>query len=231
MKKLILPILALILLTACSNITDLSDTGYARITIGESSGARYIEDSSAIDSAVMGFVEKDKLFNFADVENITDWTGDYLFTGIPVGDYSFMAMLMDDSDDIIAMKIQGVTIEAGLNVIPVEMGPGFEISINGDSFDLDDLGEDFTLSLDGNILTLGLPESYFTEGITLDIEYNNGSSITMLNFDGSEGGYEYTDGDGLFQIILGSSQKKFRLDMLSSDDITVTTYKIILKEI
>ena len=235
MKKLIIPILSILFLAACSNITDLSDTGYAKITVGESSDGRYIANPSAITSAVLGFVKEDTMFNFADVEDITNWTGEYLFTGIPVGDYSFLAMLMDVTDDIIGMKIQGVTIEPGLNEIVVEMGPGFEVYINDLEFDIEDLGETFTLSLSDNTITIGISSTEFNDYLDIGINLSGSATMSFLKFNGSEISY---DGDGFYnpEIVydygLGVETGTVRSFMMEMYDGGITTtYKVILKPI
>lgn len=191
MKKLILGITGLLLLlSSCGNMIDLSNEGTVNIKLANDGNSRYIAgENEDVEEAILGFIEKDVMYNFDFIEEVTDFNGQYLFTGIPVGDYSFLAMLMgkddNDADRIISMAIQPVTIEAGSNVLEIAMGPGFSFNINDLDLDMGDLGEEFTLSLSGNEVTIGVSSEIIEAGVMTVNITSNAYQINILDNNGT----------------------------------------------
>lgn len=237
MKKIILLITGfLLLLSSCDNFVDLSDMGTVSIRMAGSENSRYIAGGGdTVEEAVLGFVEQDVMYNFQFVEEITDFNGEYLFTGIPVGDYSFLAMLMGN-DKIVSMAIQGVTIEAGNNDLVIDMGPGFNFEINNLEFDMGDLSSNFTLSLRGNEVTIGISSELIIDNqITLDIssntyllEFIDSDGVTRLSEEPEVMPSDLTFNDYIFNFDITQDQE-FTLKLKSFDD-SINEYVMIFKE-
>jgi len=186
MKKtlFILIILSVLILAGCDNFSDRSDQGTVNVKLADIGAGRYIAGGGAgVDEAVLGFIEEDVMYNFDAMEDITNFTGEYLFTGIPVGNYAFLAILMSDGDNI-STAVQGVTIEPGFNDIIIDMGPGFELTINGNPLEIDDLSSKFTLSFNKDVITIGISKSELTNPMVIEVE-TNADSMTIRNFDGT----------------------------------------------
>ncbi|MBF9017788.1 MULTISPECIES: hypothetical protein [unclassified Oceanispirochaeta] len=237
MKKIIITITGLLLLlSSCGNMADLSDQGTVSVKLTESGSSRYIAgEGETVDEAILGFVEQDVMYNFEFIEEITDFEGDHLFTGIPVGDYSFLAMLLSDGD-IISMAIQAVTIEAGKNDLIIDMGPGFHFLINDLDFDMSDLEDDYSLSLSGNEITIGIPaEELERAQMEIDIK-TNASAAEVLNYDGTAGPFTWSYAPPADELSFSTGELRFdpaavqeiQLN-LTSPDASVNSYLIVFK--
>jgi hypothetical protein len=245
MKKLILTITGLLmLLSSCDNMIDLSDHGTVNIKLASAGSSRYIAgDPDDVNEAILGFIEQDVMYNFDFIEDITDFDGQHQFTGIPVGDYSFLAMLLSDNGiggEIISMAIQPVTIEAGSNDLIIEMGPGFHFVINDVEFDMGDLSNDFSLSLSGNEVTIGVSAEQMAASVmTVKISSNAAyveildSNDLQLEFFEPEVVEELTFVD--FNFIFNPTEiQRFQLKLASQDSVTdpsINEYVLIFKEI
>ena len=132
-KKLLLFLTMGLLLAGCS-VSEMNDSGMLNVSIGDD--GRYIAGgSSRVDNAYLGLIDQDVLYNFDEMETVQaeiDGTILHTFSGVPVGDYTFIAMLMDADDHNIAMALDPVTIEEGLNELVVEMGPRIHPGDRGD---------------------------------------------------------------------------------------------------
>ena len=189
-----------LLLAGCA-VSDLSDGGTVNVSIG--GDGRYITGgASSVDEAYLGLIEEDVLYNFEELTNVDAEGGvvQHTFAGIPVGDYTFMAILMNEDDDTVAMALDGVTIKEGLNNLEIEMGPGFTLEIGGVDLELDDLDEVFSVKFDGNIITLELEVRDIFDMIfpvltdlTIDVMNTNAADVEVLDWDENDiFGFDYT---------------------------------------
>ncbi len=124
------------------------------------------------------------LYNGDFLEDLDGIESEYVYTGIPVGDYSFLAMLIA-KDDVISMAVKSVTIEAGFNEVPVEMGPGMVLSINDKDIDIDELSEEFSIAFNGDVITIGVPSEELKADFKLEIR-TNAKAVDVFNFDGTD---------------------------------------------
>ncbi|QEN07004.1 hypothetical protein EXM22_03010 [Oceanispirochaeta crateris] len=239
MKKILFAALAafVLVLSGCDNLVDESDQGSAYINLSEGSSGRYIAgDGETVVDAAMGFVKEDVLYNFDFLEDIKNFSGDYLFTGIPVGDYSFLALLMDDDGEVLSMAVESVTIEAGFNELEIEMGPGISPRINGKDFDFSDPEDSgFSISFSGEVITIGVPEEELKTDFLLEIT-TNAKDMEIVKFNNSElSGIEavytattdeldYATGEYYFDA---TEINELRLNLTSFDD-SETSIKIKL---
>ncbi|MDC7234651.1 MAG: hypothetical protein PQJ58_15575 [Spirochaetales bacterium] len=242
MKKIVLAISVILLLSSgCSNFIDLSDQGTVSVKLADYNSSRYIAGGGeTVDEAVLGFVEESVMYNFDFMEEITDFNGEHLFTGIPVGDYSFLAMLMSEGD-IISSAVQSVSIKAGRNDIIVGMGPGFSLEINDlEEFDISDLEDTYTLSLNGNQITIGLP-SEEVERDLMEIKIrSNATEADVLTPEGDRDGdiysWDYTPPADELSFSTGvlifdpEETLSFQLKLTSPDD-SVNSYIIVFEGI
>ena len=235
MRKIVILFLTLGLLLAGCSVSDLSDTGTVQVSMaGVGESGRYIaNDGSTVTKAYLGLIEEDVLYNFDEVEDIEDFTGQFLFTGIPVGDYSFLALLMDSADHVVAAAIEPVTIEEGLNNLAVEMGPGFTLEFGGLDFELDDLGDEFTVTFNGDEITIGISVDDLVGGLAslasleIKVAATNAKTIEVLNWSTdtvyAEASYsspgESSYADATFNINALNLSPQFRIRMTSWETV------------
>ncbi len=165
---------AALVFTGCS-MTDVSNSGSVYVALAPSdSSSRHLTQTTLDNTAeaVMGFIDVDALYNFRDMKDLKDFTGDgILFTDIPVGDYTFVAYLLNDEGQILSMGLKPVTIKAGKNLLDMEMGPGFDLKIRIPetpgipdqevlNLNLDEMSDDVDLSFDGTIIKIKLPKVF-----------------------------------------------------------------------
>jgi hypothetical protein len=236
MKLLFITILtSLLVLSGCDNLVDQSDQGNVTIKLSEGSTGRYIAGGGdTVDQIALGFVKKDVLYNGDFLEDLDGVESEYVYTGIPVGDYTFLAMLIAN-DDVISMAVENVSIEAGFNEIPVEMGPGMSLTINDKDFEIDDLSAEFSIAFNGDVITIGVPSEELISNFKLEIK-TNAKALNVFNFDGTspvgitktytEPSDEISFSTGIVSFDATSIRDlQFRLTSFD-DDETVTTYKI-----
>lgn len=136
---------ALLLLSACSGVIG-GDT-VVRISVPgmSGSGGRYIAPTS--NSGYVVVLQKDKVYSlnsFSDKAYQELVNGNVYITNLPVGDYIFGVVLIDDNDtpddtgddNNLGLAIKEREIKKGFNDIVIEVGPGIDqFDINGVSFE------------------------------------------------------------------------------------------------
>ncbi len=190
MKKYILALITAALVFPGCDIQKMEDTGSAYIAFasteapGANTRAMAPGTLGKTRRAIMGFIDDDAFYNFNDMKDIKDFTGEgILFTGLPVGRYTFVTSLMGEQDRVLAMGIEGVEIKAGMNQMSVDMGPGFkmEVSIPTSFTDLApyNTGEKIDLSLSNLTKDAGLSYRGRTMNIKLPSRFSKAEKIAM----------------------------------------------------
>ncbi len=192
MRKILTGFIALGLLLAGCAVSEY-DSGVVNVSIGGE--GRYIAGgASRVDEAYLGLIDEDVLYNFEELKNVQaegDGTIAHTFAGVPVGDYTFLAILLDENEDNIAMAMDGVSVEEGLNELAVEMGPGFTMEFGSLELELEDLDDAFTVKFNDNEVTVGIDIIALIGGLDslssfeVTVANTNAKSIQVLNWAGT----------------------------------------------
>ncbi len=205
MKKLFfILIMGALILTGCS-FQEAADYGSVCVRFPGGYSARTLSDETLQKTTrvIAGFLDGDTLYNIEDMKDVRNFRREDLhFSGIHLGNYTFIAVLLNDKDQILAMGKEIINIKAGLNKLQVNMGPGFKVEVDipegqGVSMDealslnLDDLADDVDFSFNGTTMKVSLPP-VFSElkqkkgKFILRVEAFDNIKINVLKPDGEE---------------------------------------------
>jgi len=207
MKRIILLLLTLsFILSGCSRIADLSDTGRVRIQMDNPDGSagRFLAEEG--ERVYIAFLAGTDVYLYGEFDLVGDNTT-FDMIGIVAGDYVLLTVLttVDDegeSDKVVGLAVKEVTVNPGINDIPVTLGPGLSnMRINGESLDLTDLPEGYGITLSEDSLTFDLPDEDYNatepklivefrtnaESDTFDLEKMDPEGPGYLDWDKTEG--------------------------------------------
>lgn len=163
MKKIIFAvILVFLVLTACSQIRDMQDTGQVQIHIGplDEGDSRYLASNGS--SVIVAFLQDNDVYLYEEYDTVSGTIG---MNGILEGDYILLVLLQDESDDVVSLGTKAVTITAGINYIDVTLGPGiWGLKLNDVDLDLTDLPSGYGLTVGENSLVFDVPDTELKTG-------------------------------------------------------------------
>ena len=144
-KKPVIGILAaaviIVLLSACSGV--IGGDYNVRISVPQlaSGSSRYI--SPAATSGYIVVLQENKVYslnNFSDKAYQEFVNGNVYIANLPVGDYIFGIVLLDDSDENVGLAIKKREIKKGFNDIVIDVGPGIStLTIQGNPLPFEDI--------------------------------------------------------------------------------------------